>query len=115
MKTAYEILADDTIDRRQLEAKERAWAALVRDCRVPRGRMPFLAQMVMSVALIAVFAVTVRQTGDYRGLYLVSGAFLLIALPMHFWQLRKREKALLAMIEQEAPELHRRLKVEKIA
>jgi hypothetical protein len=115
MKTADEVLADDSIVRMHREEEERTWMTLVKRCRTPRGQTPFLAQFIMSIALIAVFAFIGHQTGDYRGIYIVAGVFLLICVPVHLWNLRGRDKALFAMIEQEAPQLYRRLKDEKIA
>jgi hypothetical protein len=115
MKTAHEVLAEDAVFRLHREEEERRLEALVSRCRTPRGRMPFVAQLIMSAALIAVFAVVGNQTGDYRGVYVVCGVFFALAVPSHIWSLRRKEKALLALIETEAPALFQRLKDETIA
>ena len=115
MKTAHELLADETLARRHRDQEERKWETLVRRCRTATRQMPFLAQFIMTIALLAVFAVIGRQTGDFCGVYVVTGAFLFIGLPIRLWNLREREQALLAMIAQEAPQLYRRLRNEGIA
>lgn len=115
MKTAHELLADETLVRLHRDEEEKKWETLVRRYRSSRRQMPFLAQFIMTIALLAVFTVIGRQTGDYRGIYVVAGAFLFIGVPIRLWNLRKRERALLAMIAQEAPQLYRRLKNESIA
>ena len=115
MKTAHEVLADEMIARSHREEEERKWTTQVSRCRTPRGQMPFLAQFILSIGLLAAFAVIGRQTGDYRGTYIVLAAFFLICVPMHLWNLRRKERALFVMIAQEAPQLYRRLKDEKIA
>lgn len=115
MKTAHELLADETLARLHPDEEERKWETLVRRCRTSRRQMPFLAQIIMTLALLAVFAGIGRQTGDYRGIYVVTGVFLFIGVPVRLWNLRKREQALLAMIALEAPPLYRRLRDEGIA
>lgn len=115
MKTAQELLADDALFQLHREEEKRKLAALVSRCRTPRGQMPFVAQLIISGALIAVFVAVGNQTGDYRGVYLVCGLFFTIAVPSYIWSFRRREKALLALIEAEAPALFQRLKDETIA
>jgi len=115
MKTAQEVLADEMNARSHREVEEQKWATLVSRCRTPRGQIPFLAQFVLSIGLLALFATIGRQTGDYRGTNIVLGMFFFICVPMHLWNLRRRERALFVLIAQEAPQLYRRLKDEKIA
>ena len=115
MKTAQEVLAEDTLSRLTREAEERRLAALVSRVRRPRGQLPFVAQLVSFAAAIVLFTILGIQTGDYRGVYVVCGMFFAFAVPSRLWILRRREQALLALIEAEAPGLFQRLKDENIA
>lgn len=115
MKTAQEVLAENTLSRLHREAEEKRLAALVNRVRPPRGQVPFVAQLVAFAAVLVIFAVMGNQTGDYRGVYVVSGVFFAAAVPARLWSLRRREKALLALIEAEAPDLFQRLKDKNIA
>jgi hypothetical protein len=115
MKTAHEVLADDAVFRMHREEEERRLAALLSRCRSPRWQMPLVAQLIMSAVFVSIFVVVGKQTGDYRGVYVVCGVFFTIGVPAHIWSLRRREKALLALIQAEAPVLFQRLKDETIA
>ena len=77
--------------------------------------MPFVAQWVASAVALVIFALMGNQTGDYRGVFVVGGVFIAVVVPARIWSLRRREKALLALIEAEAPDLFQRLKDEGIA
>ena len=114
MKTAPEVLLEEKIDRMQREATDRNWAGMVNRCRPARGRMPFVAQFVLAVVLVGIFS-SISQPGDYRGLFISAGIFLLVCVPAHLIEQRRREKGLLAIIEQEAPQLYRKLKHESLA
>lgn len=115
MKTAQEVLAEDTLSRLHREAEERRLAALVSRVRRPRGQIPFVAQLVSCAAAIVMFVILGNQTGDYRGGYVVCGMFFAFVVPSRLWSLHRREKALLALIAAEAPGLFQRLKDEHIA
>src|SRR4051812_18994634 len=113
MKTAHEVLADDALLRLRREEEEKRLATLVSRCRTPRGQMPFIAQLILSAATIAIFVIVGNQTGDYRGVYV--GVFFAIVMLSYTWSVRRKQKAWLALIEAEAPDLFQRLKDEKIA
>lgn len=55
------------------------------------------------------------QPGDYRGITVVTALFLFYCVPAYVASQRRREKALLAIVEQEAPELYRKLQHEGAA
>ncbi len=81
MKTAQEVLAEDTLSRLHREAEERRLAALVSRVRRPRGQIPFVAQLVSCAAAIVMFVILGNQTGDYRGVYVVCGMFFAFVVP----------------------------------
>ena len=63
----------------------------------------------MILAFTSVFSV-----GDYRGAFFVAAIFAFVCMPLHIFYLRRKERALVAVIEQQAPKLFRRLKAEQI-
>jgi len=114
MKTAHEILAEEALARQQHEAEEALWSRLVSRCRQPRGQMPFAAQMILSAVLLAALA-WVSPPNDHRGLYVVGAFVVFVFVPMHFFQLWRRERVLRTVIQRYAPELHQRLEREHVA
>lgn len=114
MKTAPEILLEPATARRQHAAAEKQWADLVSQCRRQRWQAPFGYQSAAFLVLLAYFGFT-SQPGDYRGVVIVTGIFLLYCLPAYVVSQRRREKALLTIVAQEAPQLHRKLQQAGIA
>ncbi|MEN9634235.1 MAG: hypothetical protein RL077_2639 [Verrucomicrobiota bacterium] len=98
----------------QREATEKKWAELVSRCRAPRWGAPFWYQSAIFLVLLGYFRFA-SQPGDYRGVMVVTAIYLICCVPSYVVSQRKREKALLAMIEREAPELYRKLQHEDIA
>lgn len=114
MKPAHEIILDETIIRSQREGAECRRAELVAQTRLPRGYAPFWYQVAMLPVLSGYF-LYVSQPGDYRGLLVIFVVFAVFSVPCHILHLRKREKALLALVELEAPELYQKLQRDQIA
>ena len=114
MKSAQDILADEAITRLRLAEEEKEWDKLVRRCRYPRGLVPLAAQVTLGTVLVVVFGL-ISAPGDHRYTYIVAGALLFFSVPMHIFYLRRRERALLTIVQQHAPDLYARLKREDIA
>jgi len=95
------------------EKDERTWAQLVHEWRGARWLPLVWLAMFACFAVVGGFVFT-RGTGFNRLIYLAPTAFLAITSPLVVLGPRRREKALLAAIAQEAPELARKLEREGI-
>jgi len=108
MNSAHQVLQEIAQVEQRRENNEQAWTQLVSEWRGARW-LP-LAWLGM-FALFAVFGgiVLARQAGLNGLIYLAPTAFLAITSPLVILGPRRREKALLAAIAREAPELARKL------
>ena len=116
MKTAHEVLQEEQTARLEREAGERKWAELARRWRT---RAPWRARFWSSLTglgMVLVLLLRPSLHGDVLSICILSAGLLLFCV---IWyaadQQRKKEMALLAIIEQEAPQLFQKLKDEKIA
>ena len=114
MQTAHEVLLEEGAARLQREAIEKKWAELVSRRRAPRWQARLWYQSVMFLVLVGYFRFA-SQPGDYRGIIFVTAVFLFYCIPSYVVSQQRREKALLAIVEQEAPQLYRKLQQEGIA
>ena len=114
MKTASEVLLEEATARTQRAATEKKWADLVSQCRAPKWRSPFWFQSALFLVFLGYFRFA-SPPGDYRGIAVITAMFLLYGVPSYVMSQRRREKALLAIIEQEAPQLYRKLQHEGVA
>lgn len=114
MKAAHQVLQDVKAAGLRTQEEERKWAELKRQCQSPAVLGFTWFGVVLFVSLIG--ALWLRShPGDWRGLPFVPLATLLILAPGVFLLYRKRHEAILKIIETEAPQLHQKLKNEKIA
>lgn len=113
MNTTHQVLEEIARVERHHEHDEQAWAQLVRDWRGARSLpLVWLAMFVFFAVFDGI--VFSRQTGVTSLVYLAPTAFLAITSPLMILGPRRREKALLAIIAREAPELARKLESEGI-
>lgn len=113
MNTAHQVLEEIAQVEQHHEYDERAWAQLVREWRGARW-LPLV--WLGMFALFAVVGFVFSRPAGLNGLiYLAPLAFLAITSPLVVLGPRRREKALLAIIAREAPELAGKLKRDGIA
>jgi len=90
----------------------RTWSNLIRDWRASRWvAATWLGVFALFAAMGAWF---VAGRPELRLIYFPPVAFLALTLPVLFFTQFRRERALLMLITQEAPELSKRLKTEGI-
>lgn len=113
MNTAHNVL-DETARVEQCHEQDlQAWAQLVREWRGARW-LP-LAWLAMFACFAVVGGFVFAPGPGFNGLiYLAPTAFLAITSPLVILGPRRRERALLAAIALEAPELARKLEREGI-
>ena len=114
MNTAHQILTETTLARERREIERRMWSELLR----ARETQSVLALVWLGMfGLFALFGGVFMSSraADILLIYSTSVAFLAITSPILFAGRRRKEKALLAIIAQEAPQLFKRLHDEKVA
>jgi len=118
MNTAQEILQRDRNIRLEREAKEIKREEFAKRWRT-KGYGSWRAQIGSSVLMFCVAAVPLigpSVHGDRDSIRMLSAALLVFSLMLHLaYQRRRRDLALFAIIEQEAPELFKKLQEEEIA
>lgn len=113
MNSAHQVLQEIAQIEQRRENNEQARAHLVSEWRGARWLPLAWLGLFALFAVVGGFVFT-RQAG-FNGLtYLAPTAFLAITSPLVILGPRRREKALLAVIAREAPELARKLEREGI-
>ena len=114
MKTAQEILFEGKVARESAEKEKRKWAELKRQCQSPAVLVFTWFGILLVLSLIG--AQWLRShPGDWKGLPFAPFATLLFMAPGIFAGYQRRQKALMRIIEIEAPQLFQKLKHEGIA
>lgn len=108
MQTAHDILVEDRMARVQREWRERMWADLVSRCRAPRWQAPFWYQSAVFAAFLGYILFKSQPVGS-RAVAALAAIYLAVCVPAYVRWRRAREKALLAIVELEAPDLFRKL------
>jgi len=113
MNTAHQVLEETARVEQRRGNDEEAWTQLVREWRGARW-LP-LVWLAMFACFAVVGGFVFAPGAGFNGLiYLAPTAFLAITSPLVILGPRRREKALLTAIAQEAPELARKLAREGI-
>ena len=114
MKTTHEVLHDVNAARLRSEDEERKWIQLRRECQSPA---------VLGFTWLGIFLVTSlisalwlrSHPGDWKGLPFALFAAVLVMAPGVLVTYRRKQKALLRIIESEAPRLFQKVKTQGIA
>jgi hypothetical protein len=116
MKTAQEVLQEERAVRIQREARDGKWAELAKRWRSPYSwhARVWSSSLMFLVAVIPLVRPVFH--GDVLSICILAAALLLFCVLLYAADQQKRkETALLAIIEQEAPQLFQKLEDEKIA
>ena len=108
MKTAHEVLHDINVAELRAEDEERKWTQLRRECQSPAVLGFTWLGVFIIMSLIG--SLWLRgHTGDWKGL---PFAFLpvLVMVPGVIIAYQRKQKALLKIIESDAPQLFQKLK-----
>lgn len=113
MKTAHEVLHDINVAHLRAEDEERKWTQLRRECQSPA---------VLGFTWLAVFLVTFLicslwlrdHPADWKRLPFAFYLPVLIMAPGVLIAHKRKQKALVKIIESEAPELFQKLKIKGV-
>lgn len=108
MKTPNQCTSEEGQTARR-STEQRHWKVLEEYCRYKRVRVPPTAKLVLGAALIVLFECVSLPHG-HLGSLIVALMLGYICLPLDLYYLRRRERALIAVIEAHCPELHGKLK-----
>jgi hypothetical protein len=114
MKTPHEVLQEVKVAGLRTLEEERKWAELKRQCQSPTVLVFTWFGMFLLLSLIGALW-SRSHSGDWKGLPFMPLATLLLMAPGVFIGYHRRQKALMKIIEIEAPQLFRKLKDENIA
>lgn len=114
MKTTDEVLLEVKVARLRTQEEEKKWAELKRQCQSPAVLIFTWFGIFLFLSLIGGLWLR-SHPGDWKGLPFVPFATLLLMAPGVIFAYRRRQNALLKIIEIEAPQLFQKLKDEKIA
>jgi hypothetical protein len=114
MKTPHEVLQEVKVAGLRTLEEERKWAELKRQCQSPAVLGLTWFGILLFISLIGALWLY-GHPGDWKGLPFVPFATLLLMAPGVIVAYRRRQNALLRIIEIEAPRLFQKLKDEKIA
>lgn len=109
MNTAHQVLEEIARVEQRHENDEKAWTQMIREWRGARWLPLVWLGMFALFAVVGGFVFT-RQVGLNGLIYLAPTAFLALTSPLVILGPRRREKALLAIIARETPELASKLK-----
>ena len=114
MKTAHEILQEETIARLSSQEDERRWLRLRRECQSPAVLgFTWLGMFILMSLIGALFLV--RHPGHWDSQLVGLFAPVLVMAPGVMVAYQRKQKALLKIIESEAPQLFQKLKTKCIA
>jgi hypothetical protein len=114
MKTAHEILQEENMARLSAQEEERRWIRLRRECQSPAILGFTWLGVFLFMSLIAALWV-VRAPGHWDRSLVGMFSPVLIMAPGVVLAYQRKQKALLKIIESEAPQLFQKLKTKGIA
>lgn len=107
MKSPHEILVDDRMSRWDKEKKEKQWSDIIGSCLAPLW--PYLISVVAWPVLVIVVMMADHSNSLFGPFLLLPGLLFVASLGQIVTISGKRQKAWLALIEAEAPELYDRI------
>jgi hypothetical protein len=111
MVTPQQVLFDLNVARFRAEEEERKWIKLRRECQAPAI---LGITWIGGLLVICVIAMLKSHPGDWKDLAALFTPVLLMA-PGVMMAYRRKQMALMKIIDAEAPELAKKLKIKGIA
>ena len=107
MKSPHEVWMDDQMSRWEKEKREKQWNGFLGSFRAPLW--PYLISVVAWPVLVIVVLLADPSSRIFGPFLLLPGLLFVASLGQIVTISKKRQKAWLALIQTEAPELHARL------
>lgn len=107
MKSPHEVLMDDQMSRWEREKNEKQWNEFLGSFRAPLW--PYLISVVAWPVLVFVVLLADRSNSIFGPFLLLPVLLFVASLGQIVTISKRRQKAWLALIQTEAPELHERL------
>ncbi|HEY4247742.1 MAG TPA: hypothetical protein VGM64_12860 [Lacunisphaera sp.] len=111
MTTPQQVLFDLNVARRRAEEEEQKWIKLRRECQAPAV---LGITWVIGFLLLCIIGMLEIRAGDWKDCFALfaPAMFMACGVMMAF---QRKQKALMKVIEAEAPELSMKLKIKGIA
>lgn len=110
MTTPQQVLFDLNVARLRAEEEERKWIKLRRDCQAPAV---LGITWVSGILIMCIVGMLTIHRNDWKGILALFAPVLLMA-PGVMMAYQRKQKALMELIDAEAPELSRKLKLKGI-
>lgn len=107
MKSPHEVWMDDEMSRLEKEKREKQWNGFLGSVRAPLW--PYLISVVAWPVLVIVVLLADPSSRIFGPFLLLPGLLFVASLGRIVTISKRRQKAWLALIQTEAPELHARL------